>query len=302
MGTHDGPGGAHVGLTPETERTLRRYVLGVLEEGPRSAIEERLVMDPEVFDALGVVEDELIEEYIEESGPAEDRRGFERNFLSRPQGPERLRLARALRQRAASRPPARSRPASAASRPAAPAWWPPALMGLAAGLLASVAGNVWLASRAPRAGAGPPSPAAVSVSPATASAATTLRAEPAAPIETRPNGRPASIPAFVLTAGLLRGEGSLTRVSAPPDAPVVALVISLAGEYTTYRAALTNEDGDAIWSAATLRAEGPPGRRTVRLLVPTSLLPRGDYRLDLDGVREREPERIGSYTFRVTGP
>jgi hypothetical protein len=179
-------------------------------------------------------------------------------------------------------------------------------MGLAAALLASIAGNVWLASRAPSAHVVPsPSTAAAPVAPTAASApaATTLRADPGTAFDPRPNARPAPIPTVALTAGLLRGEGSLTRVSPPPDAQVVALLIALAAdEYATYRAALTNEDSDAIWSAATLRAEGPSGRRAVRLLVPTSLLPRGDYRVDLDGVREREPERIGSYTFRVTGP
>src|SRR5262245_22433148 len=86
-------------LASELEADLRRYVLGGLEDGPRLAIEERLVTDPDAFDALGIVEDELIEAYLDGSAPVADRRAFERHFLARPEGPQRLQLARALQAR-----------------------------------------------------------------------------------------------------------------------------------------------------------------------------------------------------------
>ena len=58
-------------LTPDFERTLRRYVLGDLEEDVRPELEELLVTDSDAFEALGVIEDELIERV-----PRGDRLGY----------------------------------------------------------------------------------------------------------------------------------------------------------------------------------------------------------------------------------
>ena len=51
--------------SPELEGTLRSYALGRLAEEPRLALEERLVSEPKVLEAQGIVEDELTEEYLE---------------------------------------------------------------------------------------------------------------------------------------------------------------------------------------------------------------------------------------------
>src|SRR5262249_9204823 len=93
-------GGQNVRLTPDIERTLRRYALGGLEEELRPELEELLITDSDAFEALGVIEDELIEDYLEETGSPAERRSLERHLLSRPDGLRRLRLARALRERA----------------------------------------------------------------------------------------------------------------------------------------------------------------------------------------------------------
>src|SRR5215212_4438237 len=61
--------------------TLKRYLLGELDEEPRLEIEERLVMDPEFFELLGPSEDELTEEYVEGVLSPAERIGFERHFL-----------------------------------------------------------------------------------------------------------------------------------------------------------------------------------------------------------------------------
>ena len=131
-------------LTPELEATLRRYVLGGLDEGGRSELEEQLVTEPDVFEALGVVEDELIEEYLDGTGTDLDRGAFEREFLTSSQRQARLRLAKSLRKHASrgmAAAPARPQPVSGAGR------WQPAWLALAAALVVSLAGNVWLVSR-----------------------------------------------------------------------------------------------------------------------------------------------------------
>jgi anti-sigma factor RsiW len=125
-------------LTPDFELTLRRYVLGELEEGLRLELEELLLTDADAFEALGVIEDEMIEEYLEGTGTAEDRRAFEQSFLDSRARQQRLDFARALRARAS-----RKAPRMSSVRPLA---W----IGLAALLVMSVGTTVLMRTSAPQ--------------------------------------------------------------------------------------------------------------------------------------------------------
>ncbi len=257
-------------LTPDLERTLRQYVLGSLEEGRRAELEGRLITEPDAFEALGVVEDELIEEYLDGTGSAAERRSFERHFVTSGERRCRLRLARALKERAAA---LAARP-RAEARPTGRDWlrFPlgqPAWAALAALLVLSLAANVWLASG-----------------------------------DRSRRGRPAGPATFALASGLLRAEGAIPRVAVPPGADIVKLRLELPeDEYPLYRAALHDPDGGEIWSASRLRAVGRPGPSAVVLVVPSELLPRGDCRVKLSGMRDgEEPEVLATYPFRVVAP
>jgi hypothetical protein len=268
-----------VDLNPDLERTLRQYVLGGLEEERRGELEGRLITEPVVFEALGVIEDELIEDYLDGTGSVAERRSFEQRFLASGEGQRRLRLARALRHRAAaltSRPRAEASPARRGWPTAWTEWledWlrpprlQPAWAALAALLVLSLAANVWLASR-PGTGL----------------------------------GRPAGPATFALASGLLRGEGALPRVAVPPGGEIVRLHLELPeDEHALYRATLHDPDGAEIWSASRLRAVGRPA--AVVLVVPAELLPRGDCRVALSGMDDRgEPELLATYPFRVVAP
>ena len=271
-------------LTPELEGTLMRYARGALEEPLRTELEELLVTDPDVFEALGVVEDELIEEYLDGDGSAVERRSFEEHFLASPGRMRRLSLARALRARAAAvdgaarveaHPVAadRARPGGraaswieAVAALLTPSRWQPAWVAVVSALAVSLTANVWLASR--------PGPASVG--------ATTL----------------------VLASGLLRADGALPRVAVPAGAAGVRLVLELPGDdYPRYRAALLDDDGIEVWAASRLKAETTDGRTSIALLVPAALLPGGDYQVKLSGItRSGEEEALFSSPFRVTGP
>jgi hypothetical protein len=93
-------------------------------------------------------------------------------------------------------------------------------------------------------------------------------------------------------------------VTVPADAVAVRLRLELtATDYPRYRAALLDAEGDEIWTASKLDAESEGGRVAIVLLVPPSLLPRGDYQVKLSGVNEgEEPEPVATYTFRVEAP
>ncbi len=310
-------------LTPQFESTLRRYVLGELEEGLRAELEELLITDTEAFEALGVIEDELIEEYLDGTGSAAQRQTFEQNFLTSPERSRRLRLARALKERAVRQERAQA-PAPFVAKSLFPAsrWqWVPS--GLAASLAVSLIANAWLASRIvqmkPAVSLPAPAPsvrpeaATVRVVVPTVPFATMAAASPDPLVEssrpTLPLGAPeralkrppAAVHTFVLAAGLLRSGGSLPRLTLPADAVVVRLLLQLPGDdYPLYRAALLDAEGDEIWAASKLKAE--PGRAAVAVAVPSSYLPRGDYQVKLSGFSSGEPEAVGTYSFRVSSP
>jgi hypothetical protein len=319
-------------LTPELEASLRRYVLGGLEEEARAGLEQQLVTDPDVFETLGVVEDELIEEYLDGTGTDLDRGAFEREFLVSPQRQARLRLAKSLRKHASrgmAAAPARPQPVSAAGR------WQPAWLALAAALVVSLAGNVWLVSRpgAPQAptdsgtsarvplidiAATPPPvttrPAMAALSPPPTpddlSAALQrerderLKAEGRVAALEESLRRSRSSVSFVLAAGALRSAGSAQRIVVPSDAMLVRLRLELPGDdYPSYRAVLLNDAGEELWAASKLKAEPEPGKAFVVLTVTPDRLPRGDYQVKLSGLTTAgDSEAAGSYPFQVSHP
>jgi len=322
-------------LTPDFERTLRRYVLGGLDDDLRVELEELLITDPDAFEALGVIEDELLEEYLEEAGSADERQSFERRFLTSPERRRRLGIARALRDRASrvdERPHGETLPAPTSTlRP--PVWaetlggWTrslrrePAWIALAAVLAVSLIGNVWLASRyhaqgqilaaTPTAAMPPESTGELTAQNRELQARLGQEQQERSKAESRASaleaqlGRPRTpVPTFALAAGLLRARGALPRLTVPPDVPVVRLRLELAeNAYPSYRATLHDPDGGEIWAVSKLRAvekaEGP----AVVVAVPSELLPRGDYLVKLSGLRDgAEPEAVATYPFRVAAP
>jgi hypothetical protein len=103
--------------------------------------------------------------------------------------------------------------------------------------------------------------------------------------------------------GLLRGEGSLTRIALPAGAEVVRLRLPVAAiDYPLYRVALEDADGEEIWAHSRLTAGAGPGGAVIVALLPADLLKPGDYQLKLSGSDgSSAPESVGSYSFRVAG-
>src|SRR5438128_1340351 len=68
--------------TPEVQERLRQYLLGQLDDGAREKIEEDLLANQELFEELQVIEDELIDDYVNGSLSTGNRSQFEKHFLS----------------------------------------------------------------------------------------------------------------------------------------------------------------------------------------------------------------------------
>lgn len=239
-------------LTPDLERTLRRYLLGDLEEGARAELEERLVVEPDVFEAFGIVEDELTEDYLDGALSEADRRRYERHVLSGPGRRRALGFARVLRRRAATL----AQPVEAGdrasrpepTRPAPSGWgwlgslagslrppqWHPAWAAVAAALLVSLAANVWLVSRPsfPEGRVEGPKPALGR----SASSPPEATAPPPVPVTTAPTARLAELEAENqrLQAALeqesrQRGRAALQGLPTPAPRSAVVTVALAAG-------------------------------------------------------------------------
>jgi hypothetical protein len=81
------------------EDLIRRYLLGTLREPELSAIEERLLSNDELSETADVIEDEIVEEYLNGGLSRDDQRAVETHFLRPPQRREKVRFARLLQHR-----------------------------------------------------------------------------------------------------------------------------------------------------------------------------------------------------------
>src|SRR5437763_5242598 len=82
--------------SPEIQGNIKKYLLGQLAGADLAEIERRLLTDDEFYEEVQVMEDELVDEYVNAELSADERRLFEKNFLADPESRNKLRLGRAL--------------------------------------------------------------------------------------------------------------------------------------------------------------------------------------------------------------
>ena len=75
------------------EQLIRKYLLGKLPEPEHLRVEESLFTDDQQYQQLLLAEEELIDEYVYDALPADEREGFESYFLSAPERHEDVRIA-----------------------------------------------------------------------------------------------------------------------------------------------------------------------------------------------------------------
>lgn len=86
------------------QNDVKEYLLGTLDDSAKMRqIEERLMLDDNFEDELSVVEDELIEKYLDDELAGSERQQFESFFLhADPERKQRIRLSQNLRKYAAA--------------------------------------------------------------------------------------------------------------------------------------------------------------------------------------------------------
>ena len=73
---------------------IRAYLLGALSEEDQEQVEQRFLVDQELFEEASIVEVELIDEYLNDT--LSEKEDFVRSFLSTPRRLQKVRFAMAL--------------------------------------------------------------------------------------------------------------------------------------------------------------------------------------------------------------
>lgn len=82
------------------ETTIRQYLLGQLHDQQEleESLSEEMLFNDELSEIVDSIEDEIIEEYLDETLTVADQRSFEKYFLRPQERKEKLRFAELLRQ------------------------------------------------------------------------------------------------------------------------------------------------------------------------------------------------------------
>ena len=288
---------------PEDNNLLRRYLLGDLPEAEQWQVEESFVVDSAFREHLLIVEDQVIEDYLDETLTEQDRSRFEKYFLATPQQQRRVRIARALRKHVVAVTDLNSiTPAKDLlpedERPRKRLQWlswrnPFVLIPTAAGLLLVVALGVVKLNEIRR---------------LREAREQAHRRRAAIEQELAQINDPKRIPEgsifpVVLVSVSVRNTQSPNKFAVPKEGTVVELRLVLEGDnYPHYRAGLRRMDEPEPVKIPNLRSESTPSGRAVLVRIPSHLLARGNYRLILTGITAAgEDEMEREYDFEVSG-
>lgn len=291
----------------EQETLIRRFLLNELEEDERQRIEERFISDEDFRESVSMAEDDLIDTYLEGTLSAEERQRFLTHYLTAPQQRRKLRIAKSFKKYVA---------AGVATVPLPPPGGggqqdgtvrhlqdkrrflrnPLISLPLAAGLVIVLGlGAMKLIENRPFNKRQEPEQAARDDDEQELARLN----DPSLPDHRRPGMAALSVP---LPPVSTRGLGAQS-LSPPPAAVYVELLLVLEGqEYQSYQADLQRVGSSERRTIRRLIAESTSAGRAVPIIIPTRLLPRGDYLLRLTGITSvGRGEEVGKYTFRVTG-
>lgn len=259
---------------PVREKTIRKYMLGELEQGRRRRLERKLLTDAEFFERVSVVENEVIYDYLIGAISEREAKQLEANFLSTPEGQQKLRFLGALKKSVEGLP----EPA-----PPLPLSWKRLLpdflrqpsplaktSGAFAALLIAVAATWLLLGVWNKVG---PSPS------------------------------PQSTLVATLVPGQFRGteDGTGNHLTLQGDVGLVELRLQLrAADRQTYRAELLTDLSEKRLQQDGLTAGTGPEGKFVAWAVPPGVLEGGDYQVALSSLRpDGSYEVIDKYYFRV---
>jgi hypothetical protein len=303
------------------EKELRRYLLGELTFEEQVLIEQRLFLENNYAELARVVEDDLIDDYVNKNLPANERARFETHFLEQPEHIDNLRIAEALKKYWAANPP--DKDVQPIFFPSPSRLKPLVWFSLVAAGLLILACITWIAlqseqrerERPLQAEQSPPLPANQRQDGSTVPAnSKTNRGAAARQDGGSINGKASNNRAVqqgssgasrlaiftIYPGGLSRSDTAPNRVSISSDVKTVTLKLPIKVGYDSYSAMLNSRRGTIQrWRNLNSETDTELGS-IVRVDVAAALFSEEDYEIKLTGITDdsRSPE-ITTYAFRV---
>ena len=248
-----------VTLPAESEERIVRYLLDEMGEEERLQLEDRLFHEPEFFELVHSVEDELILKFVRGDLESQPASRFSEVYMNEPAKRARVESARAWRQAAGE--------VAGASKfsPAARLWVRLSVYATAAVILFAVLVLLQLQRKQP--------------------------IQQFVQISETPS---ASFVTFVLEPGLTRSEDERgVEIKVPPGTDLVRFELTLpypAGKAETYHVVVGTPERPAVWDGA-----ASPDNAMAVVNIPAKVLLAGDYTLEL----QADGKDLATYCFRV---
>jgi hypothetical protein len=279
-----------------TEQVVRSFLLGDVEASQRERIERLFLTDPEIRETILIVEDGLLEDYLEGNLPAADMQKFLERYAANSSERRKLRIAQSLREHAlANRPPMPSHVSVFEKVRLALGQWParrrvfvPVLASI--GIVVMTLG-VWTGLRINRAARERDQQQSVERQLAELNSPANL------------NTKLPRMLSATLAPLSLRSVQSSSELVIPSSDPVIELSLlwNQKEEYRNYQAQLSRVGADTVFTLPPLQLENNQGGRQVRLRLPAQRLPAGLYRINLRGLgNDGSPRATEEYVFRVS--
>jgi hypothetical protein len=275
-----------------TDTLARRFLLGDVDDLERERIERLFISEPEINTRILLAEDDLIEDYLENSLTPSDRDKFLGRYGYTAAERQKLRIAKSIKEFAA---------AEARLTETAPAigTWRTFLASLrqrrmlfipiAAVLTLSVLlGVAWLVQ--------------LNLKKADENNRRLVIERELAELNARPDVRedPSRVPALILLPISIRSVGPQTEMKRRVDIPVVQLDLlsNQKDKYPSYQAVVRRVGTNDQFKISGLRMENGPKGNFIRVRLSTHLLQDGFYQVVLSP--DGEPSANEEYSFTVS--
>lgn len=310
----------------EHDERVTGYLLGRLTEAEQTSVEQEYFSNPEKFEEVWAVENDLVDAYVRGQLSGGERELFERNYLPAPGNRERVAFAASLREMADCSTQ-KSDSTSQVVEPSASSWKkrfmetliaPRSLqIGLVtATLLLLIAGFAWLALERERLRRELGSASAhlsdqqhreqeiTNQLAAEREQSGQLKAElerlreATAQSQSRPSPtNRQSVFSFFLSPLLTRSESEPQQINIPRQTDILRLRMNVErNNALRFQATVRTVEGKRIWSQRSINARAD----NATVSIPASKLPLGDYILTLSATNSTgETQEVNRYFFRV---
>ena len=275
-----------------TDTLARRFLLGDVDDLERERIERLFISEPEINTKILLAEDDLIEDYLENSLTPLDRDKFLGQYGVTAAERQKLRIAKSIKEYAAAEarltrtapPIATWRTFLASLRQRRILFIPIAAVVTLSFLLAAA----WLVQ--------------LNLRKADENNRRIAIERELAELNARPGVRedPSRVPALILLPISIRSVGPQTEIKRRVDRPVVQLDLlsNQKDEYPSYQAVVRRVGSNDQFKISGLQMENGPKGNFIRLRLATHLLQNGFYQVLLSS--DREPSTNEEYSFSVS--